>query len=228
MKPVRVGERPPSDRPRERLVEHGVAVLSDHELLALVLRNGGAHEDVVALAQRLLAYGGGLGRLGRLSPSELSRIPGVGIAKSAGIVAAFELGRRSMTALALERAQILGPPDAAALLSPQLAHLHREQSVVLVLDRRHRLLRGTVVGVGGVAHAPMEPREVLQAALREPAAAAILVAHNHPSGDPTPSPEDVAVTRRLERAAELVGLEFLDHLIVAAGGWKSIRTGAWP
>ncbi|MGH2829765.1 MAG: JAB domain-containing protein, partial [Actinomycetota bacterium] len=84
-----------------------------------------------------------------------------------------------------------------------------------------------VVGVGGVAHAPMEPREVLQAVLREPAAAAFLVAHNHPSGDPTPSAEDLALTRRLERCAELVGVEFLDHVIVAGDGWRSVRTQSW-
>lgn len=224
---VRVRERPPSDRPRERLAAHGVSVLADHELLALVLRNGTTEEDVVGLAQRVLANAGGLGGLSRFGPRELARIPGIGEAKAAGVVAAFELARRSMAAMAAERAQILGPADAAGLLVPQLAHLAHEESVVLVLDRRNRLVRGVVVGVGGVAHAPMEPREVLQAALREPTAAAILVAHNHPSGDPEPSSDDLAVTRRLEQAAKLVGLDFLDHLIVASRGWKSLRTGSW-
>lgn len=224
---VRVRERPPSDRPRERLAAHGVSVLADHELLALVLRNGSTEEDVVGLAQRVLANAGGIGGLSRLGPRELARIPGIGEAKAAGVVASFELARRSMVAMAAERAQILGPADAAGLLVPQLAHLAHEESVVLVLDRRNRLVRGVVVGVGGVAHAPMEPREVLQAALREPTAAAILVAHNHPSGDPEPSSDDLAVTRRLEQAAKLVGLDFLDHLIVASRGWKSLRTGSW-
>jgi len=224
---VRVRERPPSDRPRERLAAHGAAVLADHELLALVLRNGSADEDVVALAQRLLTHAGGAAGLSRLGPRELARVHGVGDAKAAGVVAAFELARRSMAAMAAERAQIAGPADAAGLLIPRLAHLDHEESIVLVLDRRHRLLRGVVVGVGGVAHAPMEPREVLQAALREPAAASILVAHNHPSGDPEPSSDDRAVTRRLEQAAALVGLDFLDHLIVASRGWRSLRTGSW-
>jgi DNA repair protein RadC len=94
---------------------------------------------------------------------------------------------------------------------------------VLLLDRRHRLLREVIVGIGGIAHAPMEPREIFAAALREPGVAALLVAHNHPSGDPTPSPEDRAVTSRLNRAAETLGLEFLDHVIVSAGGWSSLR-----
>ncbi|HVL91538.1 MAG TPA: DNA repair protein RadC [Actinomycetota bacterium] len=223
---VSVRDRPPADRPRERLAAHGASVLADHELLALVLRNGSAAEGVVALAQRLLADAGGVGGLSRLGPRELARVPGVGEAKAAGVVAAFELARRSMAAMAMERAQITGPADAAALLVPRLAHLDHEESIVLVLDRRHRLLRGVVVGVGGVAHAPMEPREVLQAALREPAAATVLVAHNHPSGDPEPSSDDLAVTQRLEQAAKLVGLDFLDHLIVASRGWRSLRTGS--
>lgn len=224
---VRVGERPASERPRERLGDHGTGVLADGELLALVLRSGGAGDDVLGLAQRLLAHAGGVAGLARLNPRELAAVSGIGPAKAAAVVAAFEIGRRAMSALARERAQVIGPADAAALLAPRLAHLEREESIVLVLDRRHRLLRGAVVGVGGVAHSPMEPREVLQAALREPAAAAILVAHNHPSGDPTPSPDDLAVTRRLAHAAEIVGLEFVDHLVVAARGWSSARTGAF-
>ncbi|MHB8513192.1 MAG: RadC family protein [Actinomycetota bacterium] len=225
MKPVRVSETPASDRPRERMCDRGTTVLSDHELVALVLRSGAPGYDVVAVAQRMLADCGGVARLARLAPRELAAMPGVGIAKAASLVAAFELGRRSMSALAEERAQILGPADAAALLTPRLAHLDREESIVLVLDRRHKLIRGAVVGVGGVAHSPMEPREVLQAALREPAAAAILVAHNHPSGDPTPSHDDLTVTSRLHSASELVGLEFVDHLVIASQGWRSVRTG---
>lgn len=225
--PVRVAETFETDRPRERLLSHGPEVLTDHELLALILRSGGARGDVSAVAQRVLVDGGGIGRIARLRVAELTAIDGVGVAKACSVIAAFEIGRRSMQAIAMERAQVLGPPDAAALLMPRMAHLDREQSVVLVLDRRHQLIRGSIIGVGGVAHSPMEPREVLQAALREPAAAAILVAHNHPSGDPTPSSDDLAVTTRLQRAAELVGLEFVDHVIIASKGWRSIKTGGW-
>ena len=221
--PVRVAERPPSDRPRERLRALGAAALSDVELLALLLGTGTAREGVLDVATRLLATVGGLGALARLAPPQLAALPGLGPARAAEIVAALELGRRASRDIAAERPQIMRPADAVALLTPALAHLEQERSVVLLLDRRHRLLREVVVGFGGIAHAPMEPREIFSAALREPGVAAVLVAHNHPSGDPTPSPEDRAVTRRLTRAAETLGLELLDHVIVAAGGWASLR-----
>jgi len=221
--PVRVAERPPSDRPRERLAALGAPALSDVELLALLLGTGTAREGVLDVASRLLATVGGLGALARLAPPQLAALPGLGPARAAEIVAALELGRRASRDIAAERPQIMRPADAAALLSPTLAHLEQERSVVLLLDRRHRVLREVVIGFGGIAHAPMEPREIFAAALREPGVAAVVVAHNHPSGDPTPSREDRAVTRQLARAAETLGLEFLDHVIVAAGGWASLR-----
>jgi DNA repair protein RadC len=222
-RPVRVAERPPNDRPRERLASYGAAALSDAELLALLIGTGTARESALDVATRVLAIVGGLGALTRLTPTELAALPGLGPARAAEIVAAMELGRRASRDIAAERPQILHPADAAALLEPTLAHLEQERSVVLLLDRRHRVLREVVIGVGGIAHAPMEPREVFAAALREPGVAAVLVAHNHPSGDPTPSPDDRAITRRLSSAAETLGLELIDHVIVSAGGWTSLR-----
>jgi DNA repair protein RadC len=222
-RPVRVAERPPTDRPRERLAALGPSALSDAELLALLLRTGTAREDVLAFASRVLVALGGLGAIPRMHASELVAIPGIGPATAAEIVAALELGRRAAQRLAADRPQIMRPADAVAMLGPRMAHLEQEQCVALLLDRKHRLLREVVVGVGGIAHAPMEPREVFAAALREPGVAAVLVAHNHPSGEATPSSEDRAVTRRLADGAALLGLEFLDHVIVASGGWASIR-----
>jgi len=221
-RPVGVAERSPSDRPRERLAALGPEALSDAELLALLLGTGTAREGVLEVAARLMATVGGLGALARLAPSELAGLPGLGPAKAAEIVAALEIGRRASRDVSSERPRIMRPADAVAVLSPRLAHLEQERSVVLLLDRRHRVLREVVIGVGGISHAPMEPREVFAAALREPGVAAVLVAHNHPSGDPAPSPDDVAVTRRLSLAAETLGLEFVDHVIVAAGGWASL------
>jgi len=222
-RPVSVAERPPTERPRERLAALGPAALSDAELLALLLGTGTVREGVLDVAARVLATVGGLGALTRLAPSELAALPGLGPARAAEIVAALELGRRASRDLAAERPQIMRPADAAELLAPRLAHLEREQSMVLLLDRRHRVLREVVVGIGGIAHAPMEPREIFAVALREPGVAAVLVAHNHPSGDPAPSPEDRAVTRRLADAAATIGIEFVDHVIVASGGWSSLR-----
>lgn len=222
-RPVGVAERPASDRPRERLTAFGPSALSDAELLALLIGTGTAREGVLELAARVLAIVGGLGALSRLQAPELAGLPGIGPARAAEIVAAMELGRRASRDIAAERPQIMTPDDAAALLEPTLAHLEQERSVVLLLDRRHRVLREVVIGVGGIAHAPMEPREVFAAALREPGVAAVLVAHNHPSGDPSPSSDDRAITRRLAAAAETLGLELLDHVIVSAGGWSSLR-----
>lgn len=212
----------PGNRPHERLETLGPDALSDAEVLAIILGAGGP-DGVMALATRVLAESGGPAGLSRRSERELACVPGLGRAKAAEIVAALELGRRAQRHLAQRlRPQIMCAEDAAILLAPRLAHLDHEESIVLVLDRRHRVLREACVGVGGVAHSPMEPREVFAAALREPGAAAVLVAHNHPSGETTPSLEDMAVTRRLARGAELIGLEFIDHIIVAATGWLSL------
>ncbi|MCA1834707.1 MAG: DNA repair protein RadC [Actinomycetota bacterium] len=224
---MRVAERAPFDRPRERLLAFGPAALSEAELLALLLRTGTAREGVMEIAARVLSEIGGAAGLARAAPERIAALNGCGPAKAAEIVAALELGRRCSRALAAERTQILRPEDAVALLEPELAHLEHERAVVLLLDRRHRLLAQAIVGIGGVAHAPMEPREVLAAALRQPGAAAVVVAHNHPSGDPSASFEDRAVTRRLSEGAALVGLEFIDHVIVAAGGWTSLRREGW-
>ncbi|MBI4730516.1 MAG: DNA repair protein RadC [Acidobacteria bacterium] len=221
--PLAVRERAPADRPRERLAALGASALSDAEVLALILRTGMNGLGVLDLAARVLTRAGGPAGLARATPGELARFPGLGPAKAAEVVAALELGRRAARALAAERPQILSAADAAALLAPRLAPLDHEESVALLLDQRHRVLREVTVGVGGVAQSPMDAREVFAAALREPCAAAVLVAHNHPSGDPSPSPDDVAVTRRLAGAGELVGIELLDHLIVAGAGWVSLR-----
>lgn len=221
-RPISVSERPEFDRPRERLEASGAAALSEVELLALVLRTGGRGDGVLELSARVLADARGAAALSRLGAREIARAAGIGPAKAAAVVACFELGRRAMAA-SPGRAQILRPADAVAQLVPRLAHLDHEESHVMLLDRKHRVLRTAVVGVGGVSHAPMEPREVFQAALREPATAALVVAHNHPSGDPEPSVDDLAITRRLADGAAVVGLELVDHLIVAAGGWASLR-----
>jgi DNA repair protein RadC len=220
---VSVAERPPTDRPRERLAALGPSALSDAELLALILGTGTAREGVLDIAARVLAASGGIAALARRAPSELAGEPGLGLAKAAEIVAALELGRRACRDASATRRQILHPADAAAILTPRLGYLERETAVVLLLDRKHRLLREVVVGVGGIAQAPMEPREVFAPALREPGVAAVLVAHNHPSGDPTPSREDEGVTRRLAEGAGMLGLELVDHVIVASGGWSSLR-----
>ncbi|MFP5224397.1 MAG: RadC family protein [Actinomycetota bacterium] len=212
---------PASDLPRERLNARGPHALSDTEVLALILGTGGA-DGVGALAKRVLEQVGGAAGLARADAARLAQIRGIGPAKAAELVAALELGRRANRAIAMERPQILTPEDAAALLGPRLAHLDHEESVALLLDRKHRVVSEEMVGRGGIAHSPMEAREVYKAAMRRPGVAAVLVAHNHPSGDPSPSPQDVAVTRRLARAGEVLGIEFVDHLVIGGEGFTSL------
>jgi DNA repair protein RadC len=201
----------------------GPGALSDAEILALVLRTGTGQRDVLSLATMLLIERGGVRGLARATFGELAHVHGIGPAKAAEIAAALELGRRASRQETAGRPQIRGASDVAALLFPRLAHLDHEESVVLLLDRRHRILREMCIGVGGVAQSPMEPREIFAAALREPGTAAIVVAHNHPSGEATASQDDIAITRRLVHGASLLGVELVDHVIVAAGGWVSLR-----
>lgn len=216
-----VREATATQRPRERLTRNGPDVLTDAEVLAIILGTGGT-DGVLELAHRVLRESGGPSGLARAQPGQLSGIKGIGPAKAAEIVAALELGRRAARDLGAQRPVIACAEDAAGLLQPRLLHLETETSVALLLDRKHRVLAEQTIGVGGIAHAPLDAREVFAAALRHPGIAAVLVAHNHPSGDPAPSPDDLAVTRRLARAADLLGIELVDHLIIAARGVTSL------
>lgn len=211
-----------SERPRERLRNLGAQALSNAELLAILLRTGLPGENVVQLGQRLLQTFGGLSGLHRVSFDELCAQHGVGEAKAAQIKAAIELGRR----LALEgvetRLPISSPADAAALLTYEMSALEQEHLRVLLLDSRNRLLEIREIYRGSVNLAQVRVAEVFRDAIRRNATA-VIVAHNHPSGDPTPSPEDIALTRILVQAGKLLNIEVLDHLIIAGGRFVSLK-----
>lgn len=211
-----------SDRPRERLVLNGSEALHDSELVALLLRTGGPDSDAVALAARLLSEHGGLAGLARAAPRELAAQPGMGPAKSGALCAAFELGRRVAAMTAEPGRSIRGPADVHAHFHPRLRHARRERFLVVLLDGRHRVIRHALVSQGTLTASLVHPREVFGPALREPAAAVVLV-HNHPSGDPTPSREDVDITRRLVDAGRLLGVPVLDHVVIAERGFASLR-----
>ena len=217
-----------AERPRERLHAHGPESLADAELLALLLRTGARGRDPTGLAAVLLSQHGGLRGLAGALPGELAATPGIGPAKSASIVAALELGRR----LAMRRMHageaVLSPADVHRHFHPRLRDAPHERFVVVLLDGRHRWMREVVVSQGTLTASLVHPREVFRPALREASAALILV-HNHPSGDPTPSREDVEITARLVRAGELLGVHVLDHVVVAEQGFVSLReTGRFP
>ncbi len=217
------------DRPRERLEAFGAENLSDVELVALLLRTGGGGLDAVAGAARLLTASGGLEGAARAAAADLVAAPGVGPAKSATLRAAFEIGRR-LAACRLEAgAAVRGPADVHAHFHSRLRHATQEHFFTVLLDGRHRVIRHALVSQGTLTASLVHPREVFRPALREPAAAVILV-HNHPSGDPTPSREDREITERLVRAGELLGVPVLDHVVVAERGYSSLREELpeWP
>ena len=212
----------PHDRPREKLERLGAASLVDNELLALVLGHGAAESSALDLANDVLTAAGGLHGLARASVDELRRIPGIGTARASQLLAAVEAGRRTLVRSHRERPQIRGACHAAELLIPQFGSRRVEHFGMLLLDTKHRVIRTSVVSVGSLDASVAHPREVFREAATVGAAAMVLF-HNHPSGDPTPSKDDVALTRRLVRAGELMGIEVLDHVIVAEGAYHSMQ-----
>jgi DNA repair protein RadC len=203
----------PDDRPREKLRHHGAAALGDNELVALVIGNGSRRGDALSVANALLAAHGGLHGLTRCTADDFVRIVGIGFARASQIVAALELGRRTLTHSPSERIQILGPQSAAAYLMPRFGARGVEQFGIVLLDSKHRVLRTAVLAIGTLNSSIVQPREVFREAAIG-GAAAIVIFHNHPSGDPNPSPEDVDLTRRLAAAGVLIGIDVIDHVIL--------------
>jgi DNA repair protein RadC len=211
-----------TDGPRERLDALGPGALSDAELLALLLRTGGPGRAAQSLASELLARHDGVAGLARTGPAELRQTAGIGPAKSASLLAALELGRRLATRRLRTGDAIRGPADVHRHFHARLRDAPHERFLVLLLDGRHRVLREATASQGTLTASLVHPREVFRPALREGAAAVILV-HNHPSGDPTPSREDREVTERLVQVGEILGVPVLDHVIVAERGYVSLR-----
>ncbi|HPD42048.1 MAG TPA: DNA repair protein RadC [Anaerolineae bacterium] len=219
---ITVKEMPEDERPRERLARVGPQALSSAELLAIILRTGVKGENVVTMASRLLAQYGGLAGLSRAELAQLGQEHGLGPAKASQLLAALELGRRLMAESPEERFQIRAPQDAANLLIPLIGHQEQEHFVVLYLDTRNRVMDREVLYKGSLNTSLVRIAEVFRGAIRRNCAA-IIVAHNHPSGDPSPSPEDVALTRRLVEAGKLVEVEVLDHVVIGQGRFVSLR-----
>ena len=212
----------PPDRPREKLDRHGAAALGDNELVALVLGHGSEGRSALTVANELLGLGGDVQGLMRLHRNQLLRIPGVGPAQASRVQAALELGRRTLCPPARARPRFLSPREAALYLLPQYGSHPVERFGVLLLDTRLRLLATRLVSVGSIDTSLANPREVFREAIG--GGAAVLVAfHNHPSGDPTPSRDDVAVTGRLKQAGLIVGIELADHVILADEKYCSMK-----
>ncbi|WP_050727566.1 RadC family protein [Vulgatibacter incomptus] len=208
---------PAEVRPRERLLAKGSAHLGEVELLALVLGTAGPR-PATRTAEVLLARHGSLAELARVSVQELAG--DLGPARAARLAAALEVGRRAQEPRS-RNLRLSTPSEVYHYARPRLAHLTREVFHVLLLDTRHRLVADRRVAEGGLASCAISPRDVFEAPIRE-AAPAMIFLHNHPSGDPTPSKDDVELTRRLAEASKLLGLSLLDHVVVADGGFSSL------
>jgi len=212
----------PDDRPREKLRQHGAAALGDNELIALVIGNGSRRGNALSVANAVLAVHGGLHELARCMPDELVTIAGIGLARASQIVAALELGRRTLAHAPGARPRIRNSADAAAYLMPRYGARGVEQLGILLLDAKHRVMRAAVLAVGTLNSSIVEPRDVFREAAIG-GATAIVIFHNHPSGDPTPSPDDVAATQRLVAAGSLMGIDVVDHLILGDARYCSIK-----
>lgn len=213
---VRVAEMPQHERPRERLSRLGPGALKSEELLAILLRTGTQREDVLQVAGRLLQERDGLRGLARTDLATLAGMHGVGPAKATTIAAAFELGRRVSLEDGMTRPQVTSPADIARLLHAEMEVLPQEELRLLILDTKHRVLAAPMLYRGTVSAAPARVAEIFREAVRRDASK-IAIAHNHPSGDPTPSGDDIALTRAVVEAGELLEIGVLDHLVFGHG-----------
>ncbi len=218
----RIKDLPTSERPRERLKRLGAGALSNSELLAIILRTGVGGENVIDLATRLLARFGGLMGLARADFSQISALKGVGEAKTAQVKAALELSRRLLASSPQERPQVRSPADVANLLLLEMGAQEQEEMRVLLLDTKSRVLAAPTIYKGSLHTSVVRVGELFRQAVRENCAALIVV-HNHPSGDPTPSPDDIEITKQLVEAGELLGIEVLDHLVIGSQRYVSLK-----
>ena len=217
--PVR--DMPESERPREKMLAQGVRSLSNTELLAVLIASGTGSDSAVSLAAKVLASEkGSLAALSACQPEDHMKIPGIGTAKACVITAALELGRRAATMPAQPKAAIGTPREAAGLFMGEMRYLKKEVMEVALVNVKNELIMKERISVGGLNSAVTRPREVFAGAIRK-GAYGVILAHNHPSGDPTPSGEDVSLTKQLAKAGEILGIAVIDHIVIGDGRYVS-------
>ena len=218
-----IHDLPISERPRERLQKFGIEALSAQEILALILGRGVAGESVMVTAQRLLSQFGSVKGIASASVEELSRVKGIGIAKASQIKAAFELANRvEGFSEAGSKPLVKSPDDVVGLVRGRLKGKKKEHFLALLLDTRNQLIKVAEVSVGSLDGSIVHPREVFKEAISA-TAASVVFAHNHPSGDPTASEDDIKLTKRLAEAGEIVGIDVLDHIIIGDKNFLSLK-----
>ncbi|MBI2844222.1 MAG: DNA repair protein RadC [Armatimonadetes bacterium] len=217
-----IKDLPPDERPRERLVKYGPDVLSMAELLAILIRTGTTEHSALDLAECLLSEFGSVKRMVGARVEQLASIKGVGIAKACQIKAAIELGARIAAFTEDSKPAVRSPSDVVHLMMPELRYEDREHMKALFLDVKNQVIRVSTISIGGLNVSLIHPRELFKEAICC-AAASVIVCHNHPSGDPTPSQEDIEVTKRLVEAGKIIGVDLLDHVIIGDGKFVSLK-----
>lgn len=219
---IKMKDVPKEERPRERLIKYGQSHLSNQEILAILLGSGTKNESVMDLSSRVLMHFEGLKLLSEATIEELTAIKGIGNAKGVIILAALELGKRIQQYKPNERYIIRSPEDGADYVMEEMRNLKQEHLVVLFLNTKNQIIHQQTIFVGSLNASIVHPREIYREAVKR-SAASIICAHNHPSGDPTPSQEDIHVTRRLVEAGKVMGIELLDHLVIGQHSFTSLK-----
>jgi len=221
IKKIRILDLPEDERPRERLIRHGPESLSNAELLGIILRTGSKEENVVSLCSRILSEYS-IKQLSLVNVTRLMQVHGVGKAKAAQIAAVFELARRLEIFVEEPKRKICSPKDVYTLMYPKMREQKKEKFITLYLDTKNQILKEEVISIGSLNASIVHPREVFKSALMESSASVIMI-HNHPSGDPSPSREDIMVTEKLVEGGKLLGIDVLDHIIIGDGRYVSLK-----
>ncbi|MBM7613577.1 RadC family protein [Alkaliphilus hydrothermalis] len=220
---ISIKRMPQEERPREKLLKYGVRKLSNTELLAILLKTGTKEKSALGLAESILGYSNeGLRFLTDSTVEELSQIKGIGLAKSAQLIAAVELGKRIALATKANNYKIKSPDDISNLLMEDMRYLKKEHFNIILLNTKHEVIAMENISIGSLNASIVHPREVFIRAIKR-SSSAIILAHNHPSGDPSPSGEDVKITKRLQDAGNIIGISVLDHIIIGDGRYYSLK-----
>jgi len=218
-----IKDLPEDERPREKLYRYGPKTLSNTELLAIIIRTGNKENTAIEICQKLLVgKKEGISFLANASLQEIMKVNGIGKCKAAQILAAVELGKRVMTSTHKEKSKITSPKDIVDVLMLDMIHLKKEHFKIVMLDTKNQIIGIEDISVGSLNSSIVHPREVFKEAIVRSSAAIILV-HNHPSGDPTPSKEDIAITKRLVEGGEILGIKVLDHIIIGNNKYISLK-----
>jgi DNA repair protein RadC len=219
---LKIMDLPESERPQERLIRYGAEVLSNSELLAVILRTGTKKQNVINLSSFLLKERGGLNGLINSTYEELKEIDGIGIVKAAEIMALAEISKRFRSFKSGEDYRISSPKDAADYVMDEMKYLQKEHLRVIMLNTKNMVICSKDVSMGSLNSSIVHPREIYTEAIKR-CSASIIICHNHPSGDPTPSLEDINITKRLAECGKIIGIELIDHIVIGYGTYISLK-----